>query len=68
MSKLTKQLAVSERILSLKKRIGKLEVKYSDICEYAGEWSMAAEKCDKQILKLNDMLARCGFANQILNL
>jgi hypothetical protein len=48
---------VSERILSLKARIEKLEMKYADICEYAGEWSLAAEKCDKEILKLNDELA-----------
>lgn len=47
---------VSERFLSLKKRIETLEMKYADICEYAGEWSLAAEKCDKEIMMLNDEL------------
>ena len=44
-------------LLSVSKRISDLTIKYHAICEACGEFSMEAEKIDKEILMLDDELA-----------
>ena len=44
-------------LLSVSKRISDLTIKYHAICEASGEFSMEAEKINKEILRLDDELS-----------
>lgn len=44
--------------LAIIKLIDKLVAKYMSVCEYRGEFSLEAERLDKEILRLEDELSK----------